>query len=335
MIVRTRSCARAGLLGNPSDGYFGRTLSFSFTNFAAEVELTESPKIRFEPGPNDGRAYEDADALLTELASFGYYGGLRLLKATSRLFFEHCREQGLKLAPKNFTARYSSTIPRLVGLGGSSALCTAMFLALMRFYEVEVARERSPTLCRLAETRELHINAGLQDRVIQVYDGLVAMDFDKALLDSRGYGGYRSLPPELLPPVYVAYDERRAEQSGIYHQSLRALSDKKDPGVTAAMRDFAALARAGVAALESGRPGDIAALVDGNFDLRASLFQLSEANLRMVKEARAAGASAKFAGSGGAIVGTYEGPAMLAALTARLGAIGCAVVVPTIPPTRE
>ena len=31
--VRAKSFARAGLLGNPSDGYFGKTLSFAFANF--------------------------------------------------------------------------------------------------------------------------------------------------------------------------------------------------------------------------------------------------------------------------------------------------------------
>ena len=40
------------------------------------------------------------------------------------------------------------------------------------------------------ETNELGINAGLQDRVIQIYNGLVFMNFDEELLTSRGYGGY-------------------------------------------------------------------------------------------------------------------------------------------------
>ena len=30
MLIRTRSHARAGFLGNPSDGYFGKTISFAF-----------------------------------------------------------------------------------------------------------------------------------------------------------------------------------------------------------------------------------------------------------------------------------------------------------------
>ena len=38
----------------------------------------------------------------------------------------------------------------------------------------------------------------------------------------------------------------------------------------------------------------------------------------------------EFAGSGGAIVGTYEGDATLDALRAALGAIGCRVVTPEV-----
>ena len=38
------------------------------------------------------------------------------------------------------------------------------------------------------EMSELFIQAGLQDRVIQVYEGLVYMDFSKSLMEERGYG---------------------------------------------------------------------------------------------------------------------------------------------------
>ena len=39
MIIRTAAYARAGLIGNPSDGYFGKTIAFTFSNFFAEVLL--------------------------------------------------------------------------------------------------------------------------------------------------------------------------------------------------------------------------------------------------------------------------------------------------------
>ena len=42
MIYDVRSYARAGLLGNPSDGYFGRTISISVKNFGAHISLMEA-----------------------------------------------------------------------------------------------------------------------------------------------------------------------------------------------------------------------------------------------------------------------------------------------------
>ena len=40
-IIRKRAYARAGLLGNPSDGYNGKTISIIVRNFWAEVVLYE------------------------------------------------------------------------------------------------------------------------------------------------------------------------------------------------------------------------------------------------------------------------------------------------------
>ena len=71
-------------------------------------------------------------------------------------------------------------------------------------------------------------------------------------------------------------------------------------------------------------------LIDANFDLRASIYQIDQGNLEMVHTARKAGATANFAGSGGAIVGTYSGDAMLTRLTDYLSAIGVAVIQPKI-----
>ena len=49
MITRTYSYPRAALIGNPSDGYFGKTIAFVFSNFQAEILLYESPELIIEP----------------------------------------------------------------------------------------------------------------------------------------------------------------------------------------------------------------------------------------------------------------------------------------------
>ena len=75
--------------------------------------------------------------------------------------------------------------------------------------------------------------------------------------------------------------------------------------------------------------------MDANFNLRDKIFHVAEENLRMVMTARKSGASAKFAGSGGAIVGTYEDDAQYAALERDLAAIGCRTLKPTIATTDD
>ena len=334
--VRTRSFARAGLLGNPSDGYFGKTVSFTFTQFGVELEMSESSRIRFQQGEVDDATFASMEEMSRNLRLYGYYGGIRLLKATAKRFFDYCQERGLVLPKRNFSVEYKINIPRLVGLSGSSAICSAMLKALMKFYEVEIPLEIQPTICLEAERDELGINCGFQDRVIQIYNGLVFMDFEKSFVESHNYGRYERLYPNLLN-LYIAYDANRAEESGKAHQKVKKLFEQKNADVLAAMSEFADIAQQGrdllvssPSPLTSTCAAKLAALINANFDLRDRIFNVAEENRRMVMTARACGASAKFAGSGGAIVGTYGDAEQLERLKSALKAIGSETFVPTI-----
>jgi glucuronokinase len=333
--VRAKSFARAGLLGNPSDGYFGKTLSFAFANFGVDLRLTESSRMRFVPGEVDDAMFDSPEQLVHDLRIYGYYGGIRMLKAVAKLFFEYCMENGIDFPQKNFTAEYKINVPRRVGLSGSSAICSAMLKALMKFYGVTVPAAYAPTLCLEAERDELGINCGYQDRVIQMYNGLVFMDFDRAYLEEHEYGRYERLDPALLPNLYIAYDPNRAEESGKAHRKVKKLFEEKKPDVLAAMSEFAELAQKGRDALVAGRPEELPALIDANFDLRNRIFNVSEENRRMVQVARNAGSSAKFAGSGGAIVGTYTDEEQFTRLSVALREIGCRTLKPNIAVSDE
>ena len=63
MIIRKRAYPRVGLVGNPSDGYFGKTISFSFSNFFAEVVLYESPEIEILASEKDRSRFESINEL--------------------------------------------------------------------------------------------------------------------------------------------------------------------------------------------------------------------------------------------------------------------------------
>ena len=97
-----------------------------------------------------------------------------------------------------------------------------------------------------------------------------------------------------------------------------------------AMRTWASYAEQGRECLLSRDYRRLEELIDANFDLRARIYQIDKGNLEMVQAARAAGATANFAGSGGAIVGTYADEDMLARLRERMKPIGVEVIVPRI-----
>ncbi|HUU70313.1 MAG TPA: GHMP kinase [Planctomycetota bacterium] len=330
MIIRTRAFARAGLVGNPSDGYFGKTISIIIRNFAANVTLWESPELEILPGANDGGRYASLDELLAGIRTDGYYGGVRLIKAITRRFALYCRQNGIELEPKNFTVRYESDIPRRVGMAGSSAIVTATLRALMQFYEVSIPLPVQPGLILSAERDELGIGAGLQDRVIQTYEGAVYMDFDRTLLEKQGYGQYEPLDPALLPPLFIAYDTSLSEGSEVFHNNIRERFDRGDRDVADAMRQFADLAEQARQAMLAGRPGDVGPLMSRNFDLRRSLYRLSARNIEMIEIARRLGAHAKFAGSGGAAIGTYADEAAYARLAKAYRAAGFEIFKPKI-----
>ena len=71
-------------------------------------------------------------------------------------------------------------------------------------------------------------------------------------------------------------------------------------------------------ALVRGDHAEVSRLMDENYDLRASICDLSPTHVQMIETARRCGVSAKFAGSGGAIVGCLPPDADFAALTAAV-----------------
>ena len=330
MLIRTKAHARAGLVGNPSDGYFGKTISFIIRNYGAEVTLFESPELTIEPNVRDHSVFGSIEALARDVRQHGYYGGIRLLKASVKSFFEYCTKNNLPLHGRNFTLRYSSNIPPQVGMAGSSAIITACWRALIEFYGVDVPKHLLPSLVLSVENDELGIPAGLQDRVIQGYEGVVFMDFNRAHVEKLGYGIYEELDPALLPNVYVAFTNKLSEGTEVFHNDIRGRWNRGERDVVSAMYQWANLAQRVRDMLIEGRGREIGPLLNENFDLRRRLYKISQGNIDMVETARDCGASAKFTGSGGAIVGTYEDDAMFEKLKAALEPLSVTVIKPQI-----
>ena len=330
MIIETYSYPRAALIGNPSDGYFGKTIAFVFRNFQARVLLYETPEVEILPERLDLARFDNIGALAQHVALNGYYGGLRLLKATIKVFYEHCMSTGQQLPQRNFTIRYSTNIPIRLGLAGSSAIITACFRALMTFYHVRIACPVLANLVLSVEKSELGIAAGLQDRVAQAYETPVFMDFDRAIMERQGHGDYHELDAGRLPPLYIAFRRNLSEGTEVLHNTLKARFGIGEQVVLDAMQEWASLTVQFKEAMDAGDHTRMHQLINQNFDLRRSLVPITQGNIDMVEAARSTGASAKFTGSGGAIIGTYKDEAMYQLLVNTLNKLGIEVIKPSI-----
>jgi glucuronokinase len=276
--------ARAALAGNPSDGFGGATLAVAVHDFGARAEVREAPELHVEPPSALARA------------------------AAARLGGE-------------VAVRWSCGVPREVGLAGSSAIVVAVLRAMAALRARPLAPADLAALALAVETEDLGIAAGLQDRVAQAFDTLVAMEF----------GGdepvYEPLDPALLPPLYLAWHEGAGQPSTHVHSDLRQRHAAGDAAIHAGMRRLAGHARAARDALLAGDHAGFGRALDGSFDERARMIELDPRHVRMVDVARAEGATANYAGSGGAIVGTAPD---LGAVRDALLAEGCACIRPAV-----
>lgn len=333
MIIQTRAFSRVGLIGNPSDGYFGKTISVICRNYAACVTCYESPKLIIHPQRSDRSTFEDINDLVSDVRVNGYYGGIRLIKAAIKRFHDYCDEHGYALPKRNFTIEYETNVPVRVGLAGSSAIVTATVHALMSFYGIEIAKPFLPNLALSVELDELGIGAGLQDRVIQVYEGVVFMDFDRQYMDKYGHGKYEPMAPGKLPPLFVAYQPVLAEGTEVPHNDLRARFNRGEKPVLEAINRFAELAQTARDLIDQDKGDQIGPLMDENFDLRLKIMKVHPGNARLVELARQHGASAKLAGSGGAVIGAYDGdPQRYEKLKNAYHEIGAEVFQPRVVP---
>jgi len=307
-----RSYPRAALIGNPSDGYHGKTIAFVFDDFCAEVSLEVSDRFRIIEKQLAFESLKDVDDHI------GLYG------------FYYVLGKGIEINQERaFSISYKSDIPRGLGLGGSSAIITALINALCNWYKIDMDPNDKAWLVLDAERIELGINAGLQDRVVQSYECPVYMDFDKALIDTTGSGSYRKLDVSDMPCCYIAFKRNAAESSGKPHKDLRGRFDQGEEEVLSAMSGFAELTERFVEALEQKDAEVMNQLIDANFDLRASILDISSAQVDMIQAARSVSASAKFTGSGGAIIGFYE-KSQLESLETTMKTIGASLIIPNI-----
>jgi glucuronokinase len=149
-------------------------------------------------------------------------------------------------------------------------------------------------------------------------------------MDKSGHGIYRHLDIESLPNLYVAYRSDLSEGSEVFHSDMRDRFDRNDPEILDAVAFWADLTVKVADCLENGQKDKIGELLNANFDRRAAVSRISDGNIKMIQAARSLGASAKFTGSGGAIVGTYDDENMYQKLKDKLEPMNINIIKPDI-----
>lgn len=299
--------ARAGIVGNPSDGYGGRVVATTIGQLTARVTAMVDERAGEAPGDGAtllGAARDVAEDWLACEAAVEVI-------ATSLSF--------------------TSDIPRQVGLAGSSAIVIGVIEALA---ELHGARPDPATVARLAlraEVDVLGIAAGPQDRVVQAHRGVLDMqfagtDFGAGRPSCRSPEGrpakesdpmgftdpwdparYRRMPDTALADLVVAWHPDPGESSGVVHGDLRARWDAGDRDVRAVMTALAELAGRAAEVLEAGAGHALAPIVDEACRLRRRLWTFSAIDEQLLATAARVDAAATLAGSGGAIVAIARG----------------------------
>lgn len=332
-----RTYARIGLLGNPSDQYFGEVVAVSIKNFYAETVLKPLPtssEIKIVPGPYDANDFESISALKKFTSEHGYDGGAKLIKALLANFAKFCEEKqiALKNPSVGFSLSYSSNIPKQTGMSGSSAIIISCMNCLLDRYDVrdKISKEERAFLALQVEN-DIGIAAGLMDRVIQVYGGCVHMNFRNAeKVKETGIGEYEYVDAEKIPKLFVVWSQNPSN-SGKIHQPVRQRWLSGDAEIIQGMQNAADCAREGLQIIQmsSGKEScaiRLAPILSANFAARRKMFTdagLGDENIRMIELCQSVGAGAKFTGSGGAVVACCpdgaEQEARLKAVVAEAG----------------
>lgn len=317
--------ARAGLVGNPSDGFGGAVVAVPVPVGAATVRVEPSSELEIVRSTGGTSAFDaptsrwsSVDEFRREVSRFGFAGDDRIIAAALAALLDHV---GRRVSPDGgVRITWGTDVPESVGLAGSSALAVATIEAVSRAWFRPLAPDVVAALALSAEVDQLGIAAGWQDRVVQARARPVLVDTERLVtVDGVGVPMVRELRVGAPLDLVVGWRRSGSESSARYHRDLRSIPSAE---VDAAMDELADLARSAAEALEAGDSDELARLLDRGWLVRQRVLPLRADHTELVEAARAAGAAATTPGSGGSVVALATGPDHAAELVERLGSIG-------------
>jgi galactokinase/mevalonate kinase-like predicted kinase len=279
---------RCGILGNPTDGYGGSVISCSLAE-RATVAVTDANNTSITIGGETTVLRERADYELKQD---------RFDCARAVLNFLRLREQPVSI-------EVETTVPVQAGLAGSTAILSAMVVALREWLgQPLLEKHLLAETVRVIELHYLEIQCGYQDQYMTVFGGLNFMDFrDKELYRDLKHEIFATIEPldaivTDLPIILAHTGQQRV--SGRVLRPIRERWEQGDRLVHDGYRRIAELARLGKRAIIERDWDTVARLMNENHRIQQSLGASGEINDRMIAVALDAGAlAAKLAGAGG------------------------------------
>ncbi len=289
---------RAGIIGNPTDGYGGSVISCSLAE-RARVVVEDADEMRLTVGE-----------LTTVLSRPGDY----LLK-NDRFDVVRAVLQFFSATDRAFAITITTDIPVQGGLSGSTAILASLVAAFLKMANRQVTRHYLAEMVRIIELNYLKVHCGYQDHYMTVFGGLNYMDF-------REKENYRRLADEIYATVeplestvrdlpFLLAHSGLKHVSGQVHLPVRERWLEGEQQVVEGYRHIAGLARRAKRALVEADWETLAEHMNENQRIQDSISPSGERNDRMIKTALENGAlAAKLAGAGGGgtiIVLTHDG----------------------------
>lgn len=287
MRVIASAPGRAGLLGNPSDGYGGCVISCTIAR-RATVRLEESDRLEATVG-GESQVFGSATDFRLRGDCFD------CVRATI---------QFLKLFDLKVKLSITTDIPAQAGLAGSTAILTSLVAAVTTYLGHRHGKHYLAEMVRSIELNYLEVQCGYQDQYMTVFGGISFMDF-------RGKENYRRLADELyatvesleaftseLPFVLVQTGVKRVSTSVL--KPIRERWLEGDTEVTRSYQRLARLCQRGKRAFIDKDWKLFARLMNENHRIQSALGGSGEANERIIRLCLENGArAAKLAGAGG------------------------------------
>ncbi len=318
-MIRASAPGRAGIVGNPTDGYGGTVISCSLDE-RATVEILHGDRHLVSICGQQESMHDVDDLRLTG-------GYTDVAKAVLTLF-------PLALTEHRFHLRAETAIPMRAGLAGSTAMLVAILAAVLRLLRLNLNRYEIAETARRIEFDVMGVTCGFQDHYMAAFGGLNFMEFRDKLPGSADDPLLATIEPlrELVPELPLVLANTGVQRdSGSVHKGLRERWLEGEPAVVDGYVRIARLAREAKKALLSCDWLCLGAAMNENHAIQRDLGGSGEANEALIAAALRAGAyGAKLAGAGkgGTIIALHPDRVALSRALEAAGATRILQVTP-------